>query len=130
MSVERRLSGNATKKRRLAMTVESAAGVSVQPRPPSGGLLAPCSRVDSRKGEEVGHPERPVPGWQGRLPAWLSCEVRVGVGLQEADEHLGDDPSADRPEMEPVGDDLGLLEDVVPKRCAAFEANAQRRELL
>ena len=34
------------------------------------------------------------------------------------------------PEVQPVGDDLGLLEDVVPERRAALEADAERRQLL
>ena len=52
-------------------------------------------------------------------------EVRARVGLQQADEDLGDDATADRAEVQPVGEHLGLLEHVVPERRA--DARSRRR---
>ena len=39
--------------------------------------------------------------------------------LQQADEDLGDDAPADRPQLAALADDLGLLQDVEPQRGLA-----------
>ena len=53
------------------------------------------------------------------------CQVRVRIGGEKAQEHLGDDARADAGKVRPAGE-LRLLEDVVPERRAAFEADAER----
>ena len=75
---------------------------------------------------------RNVPFFAGRVGCHVGCadDERGRVGSQEAEEDLGDDTAADRAEAKSVRDDLRLLEDVVPERSAALEADVERRELL
>ena len=44
------------------------------------------------------------------------------IALNEADEHLGDDTRAHRPETLAAPFHLGFLEDVLPERCGRIEA--------
>ena len=52
----------------------------------------------------------------------LRVEVaRRDRSASRPDDHLGDDPPADGPEVEPVRHHLGLLQDVVPERRRPIE---------
>src|SRR5580658_5933055 len=64
--------------------------------------------------------ERQVPA-EERRESREHGQVAGRVGAQQADERLRDDPPADRPEIQAVGDDLGLSQDVVPERSAGRE---------
>src|SRR4029450_9993212 len=78
------------------------------------GLLASVRGVDSGEGEEVHHLEvagdPTAPGRRRRPPATLR-EMRITVELQEPDEDLAHDSSADGPEGQAIRHDVRLLED-------------------
>jgi hypothetical protein len=88
---------------------------------PLAALLTSASRIDAGEGEEVLHPEGRAGRGERRRPPRLLHKVGARVALDQPDQHLGDDPPADRPEREPVGNNLCLLENVVPKRRARLE---------
>lgn len=73
--------------------------------------LASARRIDPGVRQEVHHAEvagRPaVEARQGRTPEQAG-EERVGVAPEQSDEHVGDDPTPDRPEGQAVGDELVL----------------------
>ena len=112
--------------------------------PPSATASASAGprRASSSRATDPGWPDRP-PRRSGSRPSGsraaaagsvgrqLGCVAhpRARVALQQPDEHLGDDAAADRPEPQAVRDDLGLLEDVVPERRRAVEAEAVAAQL-
>src|SRR5207245_9018786 len=85
-------------------------------------LLPPACGIDSREGEEVLHAEGGAGRGQRRLPLRLLHQVGGWVALQEADQDLDHDRAPNRAQLEAVGDELRLLEDVVPKRRRGLEA--------
>src|SRR5262245_59410539 len=67
--------------------------------------------------QDVGEAEGPgAAGGQGRRPGGIDGEERLGVGGDDADEHLADDAAADGSEPVAVVQGVGLLEDVEPER--------------
>ena len=68
-------------------------------------LLPAGGGVDAGEGEHVGHAV--ASGGVGHrergAPVGVGREVRVGVELEEAEEHFGDDAAADGSEMVAVG---------------------------
>src|SRR5439155_7734741 len=70
-------------------------------------------------------------------PAGLLHEIRRRIGLQQADDDLGDDAPSDGTEMEPAGvlpdvrvwNEAGFLPHVVEERRVALEAHIVLREL-
>ena len=66
-----------------------------------------------------------VPGFfAGRVGFQFACRQRndFGIAVHEADEDLGDDPGADRPQPLAVLADVRLLQDVIPKRRRLMQA--------
>src|SRR3954463_10032018 len=62
--------------------------------------------------QEIGHQERArLLRRQGRLPVRLPPEIGLRIPVHEADEDLGDDPCADRPQPLAVLADVRLLQD-------------------
>src|SRR5579862_6717162 len=78
--------------------------------------------------EQVGEREALRPGRQGRGPVGLECEVRLGVGCDDAVEHLGGNPAADLAEPVAGVPDRRLAEDVQPERRLAFPAVPRSEE--
>src|SRR2546430_4881386 len=86
-------------------------------------LAVPGCRIDAGVGEEVGHPKARARILERRLPARTVGEEAVRIGLEQADQNLGNDPAGDGPEvLTPVAVELRFLERVVPERCALLEA--------
>jgi hypothetical protein len=59
---------------------------------------------------------------ESRVEGQVACRVRT----EQADEGLGDDPAANRSEVQAVGRDLGFGQDVVPERGAGGERRVDR----
>src|SRR5687767_6502442 len=65
-------------------------------------LLTPLSRRNACEGQQIHHLEvtrqLSEPIEQCRPPAGIRPQVRIAIELHQSDQHLADDPSADRAE--------------------------------
>src|SRR6266545_3508730 len=120
--------------RMVAASTQGAAPRPERITPSLHGSLRTCTRRlyalrsgFHRLGDQLGHPELPVPGeLRRRLPGRLLVEEREAVSQHQADEGLADDPAAQRSELDgvlvvPFERLLRLGQDVVPERRLAGE---------
>jgi len=72
--------------------------------------------VRDGEAQQISHGEvAGLGGREGRPPSRLHVEVGEGIGAQQPEEGLGDDPPPDRAEANAALPDFGLLEDVEPE---------------
>jgi hypothetical protein len=76
----------------------------------------------------AGRPRRSHRPSVGRRPVRVLAQVGLAVAADEPDDHLGHDPSPDRPQVLAAGGHLGLTQHVEPQRRAPLQV--QRLQVL
>src|SRR5687768_1988957 len=81
-------------------------------------LLTALSRRNSCEGQQIHHLEvtrlLSEPIEQRRPPAGIRSQVRIAVELHQSDQHLADDPTADRAERIAARHHMRFAQDVEP----------------
>src|SRR5262249_31537153 len=96
-------------------------------------LLPATDGIHAGKGKEVYHPEisgdLTAPGRKRRLPLRLDRQEGMPVEPQQPNDDFAHHATADRPQMQAVFQDLGFLQDIVPKRRRRIEILVKSLEL-
>ena len=102
-----------------ASSSERSAYIQTGEKPGPHAKLPPSQLGVRALSEDFSRPKAParLAGNVGDHPARQT--ERLGITVDDAHQHLADDPPADRPELVAVVQDVGLFEDVEPQRCLA-----------